>query len=175
MKKTTLNSVFVHKKFSKGIEACGKKDRSIIMEYSISRVWAIIESKICERNFFVLLEFIVNVQSHFNEIILYSFHGEIDKAIHHANYQWLLFYPCVYFFTMWDAFKDAGGGRSQFSFYPFVFSAYFVTIGAITAPKLRTFGILLGPVWLGMLAVIPGVIVGLFIKRITIYFTRAAE
>lgn len=125
--------------------------------------------------FFVLLEFIVNVQSHFNEIILYSFHGEIDKAIHHANYQWLLFYPCVYFFTMWDAFKDAGGGRSQFSFYPFVFSAYFVTIGAITAPKLRTFGILLGPVWLGMLAVIPGVIVGLFIKRITIYFTRAAE
>ena len=54
-------------------------------------------------------------------------------------------------FAMWDAYKDAGGGKESFSFLPFVFSAYFITVGLIFSPTLRIMGILFGPVWLPML------------------------
>lgn len=109
---------------------------------------------------FLVLEFIVNVQAHFNDIIIYSFNGEIDKAISHANYQWLLFYPCLYFYSMWDAFKDAGGGKGKFSFLPIVFTAYSVTVGCIYSTNFRVFGVLLGPVWLPIISVIPGLLIG---------------
>ncbi|GAE32990.1 hypothetical protein JCM9152_4590 [Halalkalibacter hemicellulosilyticusJCM 9152] len=49
------------------------------------------------------------------------FQGDIEKAISKADYQWLMFYPCLYFFAMWDAFKDAGGEKDCFSFLPFAF------------------------------------------------------
>ncbi|WP_342048703.1 hypothetical protein [Bacillus sp. OTU530] len=114
---------------------------------------------------FIVLEFTINVQSHFNELILFSFNGEIEKAIEHTEYQWLMFYPCVYFFAMWDAFKDAGGGKEPYSFLPFVFSAYFVTAGLMFSAKVKIFGILLGTVWFPMLCVIPGVIIGLLLKK----------
>ncbi|MFP3126002.1 hypothetical protein OH784_25480 [Ectobacillus funiculus] len=114
---------------------------------------------------FIILEFTINVQSHFNELILFSFNGDIEKAIEHTEYQWLMFYPCVYFFAMWDAFKDAGGGKEPYSFLPFVFSAYSVTAGLMFSAKVKIFGILLGTVWFPMLCVIPGVILGLLLKK----------
>ncbi|MET3698099.1 hypothetical protein SAMN05877753_10746 [Bacillus oleivorans] len=46
----------------------------------------------------LILEFLINIQANFNQVILLSFHGEIDDAIQHADYQWLMFYPCLYFF-----------------------------------------------------------------------------
>ena len=113
---------------------------------------------------FILLEFVINVQANFNEIIMLSFQGDIEKAIVQADYQWLLFYPCLYFYAMWDAYKDSGGGKEPFSFLPFVFSAYLVTVGCMYSSIFRIFGILLGPVWLPMLCVIPGIIIGLFLK-----------
>lgn len=115
---------------------------------------------------FLILEFLINVQANFNQIILLSFHGEIGNAIKHADYQWLMFYPCVYFFSMWDAVKDAGGGKNSYSFLPYVFTAFFVTVGLIFSSKLTIFGVLLGPVWLPMLFVFPGVIIGLIIRKI---------
>ncbi|TWE01126.1 hypothetical protein FB550_106181 [Neobacillus bataviensis] len=114
---------------------------------------------------FISLEFVINVRSHFNELIMLSFNGEIENAIDHTEYQWLMFYPCVYFFAMWDAFKDAGGGKEPYSFLPFVFSAYFVTVGLMFSAKVKIFGILLGTVWFPMLCVIPGVIIGLLLKK----------
>lgn len=77
-----------------------------------------------------------------------------------------MFYPCLYFFAMWDAYKDAGGDKKPYSYLPFVFSAYFVTVGIIYSPKLTLFGILLGPVWLPILSVIPGVGIGLFLMLV---------
>lgn len=113
---------------------------------------------------FIFLEVIVNVQSNFNEIIRLSFNGEIEKATQYANYQWLMFYPCLYFFAMWDAFKDAGGGKVPYSFLPFVFAAYFVTVGTIYSAKATLFGVLLGPVWFPIICVIPGLILGFILK-----------
>ncbi|WP_404452007.1 hypothetical protein LG329_16895 [Virgibacillus necropolis] len=115
---------------------------------------------------FILLEFLINVQGNLNEVIILSFYGKIQEAVDATNYQWLMFYPCLYMFAMWDAYKDAGGGERPFSFMPFVFSAYFVTVGLIYSPDLRIMGTLLGPVWLPILSVIPGVVIGLLLKRL---------
>ncbi|MBS4219772.1 hypothetical protein KHA96_15770 [Bacillus sp. FJAT-49711] len=114
----------------------------------------------------ILLEFIVNVKGNFNIVIMSSFHGDIETAINQANFQWLMFYPCLYFFAMWDAYKDAGGGKEKYSSFPFAFSAYFVTIGTIFSTKVKLFGILIGPIWLPILSVIPGLLVGFILKKI---------
>ncbi|MTW87018.1 hypothetical protein F3157_15330 [Virgibacillus dakarensis] len=115
---------------------------------------------------FIFLEFLVNVQGNLNKVIFLSFHGEIEQAIQQADYQWIMFYPCLYFFAIWDAFKDAGGGKKPYSFLPFVFSAYFMTIGTIYSSKLTLFGVLLGPIWLPILSVIPGLLIGFLLQRI---------
>ena len=67
---------------------------------------------------------------------------------------------------MWNAWKDAGGGKERFSFLPFVFSAYFVTVGCMYSPNVKLFGVLLGPVWLPIICVIPGVVVGKVITKV---------
>ncbi|HET7577724.1 MAG TPA: hypothetical protein VFK33_00465 [Bacillales bacterium] len=112
------------------------------------------------------LEFLVNVKSHFNEAIFLSFHGEIHSAIEVTDYQWLMFYPCLYFFAMWDAYRIDRQETSPFLFLPFAFSAFFVTVGLIYSNTFKVSGILLGPVWLPILCVLPGVVIGWLIKII---------
>lgn len=124
----------------------------------------ILNQQILKGTLFIVLEFLINVQSNFNLAIMYSFLGEIQNAIDVTNYQWLMFYPCLYMFAIWDAYKDARGGKDSFSFLPFVFSAYFVTVGSIYSSNLKVFGVLFGPVFLPMLFLIPGIIIGLLIK-----------
>ncbi|MFB3168950.1 hypothetical protein P5G62_017650 [Neobacillus sp. 179-C4.2 HS] len=116
--------------------------------------------------FFVILEFIINVNSHFNSAIMYSFLGEIKKAESILNYQWLMFYPCVYMFAMWDGYRSAMPVDEKYSYLPFVFSAYFVTVGLMISPKVTIFNVHPGPVFLPMSFVIPGVFIGYLIKRI---------
>lgn len=115
---------------------------------------------------FLILEFLINVQSNFNKVILLSFHGKIGDAIKLADYQWLMFYPCLYFFSMWDAVKDADGELIPFSFLPYLFPAFFVTVGLIFSTNLRIFGMLLGPVWLPMLFGFLGVFFGGIIRNV---------
>ncbi|WP_019390880.1 hypothetical protein [Priestia filamentosa] len=126
----------------------------------------ILNGKLIKGIFIHFLEILINVQANFNEVIILSFHGDIVSAIEQTNYPWLMFYPCLYFFAMWDAFKDAGGGKEPYSFLPFVFGAYFVTVGLIYSSDLKLFGVLFGPVWLPMLFLIPGVGIGLLGKLI---------
>jgi TM2 domain-containing membrane protein YozV len=114
---------------------------------------------------FLSLEFLINSHSNLNIIIISSFNGQIDKSIEQANYQWLMFYPCVYLFSMWDAYRDAGGGQEPYSFLPFVFSAYFGTIGVIYSKILTIFGFFWGPIWLSILFLIIGVGIGLGLKK----------
>lgn len=116
----------------------------------------------------LLLELLVNIMANFNLVIISSFHGDIHKAVSEANLQWLMFYPCIYFFAMWDAYKDAGGGKEPYSFLPFAITAYFVTLGIIFSAKIKLFGVLLGPLWLPMLGAIPGIVVGLALKKVII-------
>jgi len=110
------------------------------------------------------MEVIVNVQASFNRIILLSFQGRIGEALQLVDYQWLMFYPCLYFYAIWDAVKDAGGAERPYAYMPYAFSAFMVTVGLIYSSKIRIFGVLLGPVWLPMLSVVPGVAIGLAVR-----------
>ena len=67
-------------------------------------------------------------------------------------------------FAMWDAYKDAEGKTPPYSYLPFVFGAYAVTIGLMYSPSLKFGQILLGPVWLPILSLIPGFLAGYFIR-----------
>src|SRR5690606_20886911 len=91
----------------------------------------ILNGKILKGLLLVGLEFVINSQSHLNQIIIYSFYGNTSEAIVHTNYQWLMFYPCVYMFAIWDAYKDAGGGTGPLSVLPVILAAYIGTVGVI--------------------------------------------
>lgn len=121
---------------------------------------------------FILLEFLINVKANFNKAILLSFQGEINQAIEQTNYQWLMFYPCLYMFAMWDGYRDVGGIKTPYSFLPFVFTAYFLTVGVIYSSKLKLFGVLLGPVWLPILFLPLGLGVGFLFSSILINFRK---
>ncbi|SDD76523.1 hypothetical protein SAMN02799630_03973 [Paenibacillus sp. UNCCL117] len=113
----------------------------------------------------IAMEIVINMGSHLNSLIVHSFLGDIQTAVEHTNYQWLMFYPCVYMFGIWDAFKHAGGGQSPNAAFPFIFCAFFATIGVALSSRLKIAGLLLGPVWLPMLFALAGVFVGFLIKR----------
>lgn len=115
---------------------------------------------------FIFLEFLINVKSQMNQAILESFNGNIETAIHLTDYQWLLFYPCVYMFAIFDGYREAGGGQKPLSFIPFVFSAYFGTIGVIYSPTLKVFGWLLGPIWLSIVFLFIGFGVGIPVRMV---------
>ncbi|HEX7064703.1 MAG TPA: hypothetical protein VF199_06515 [Bacillales bacterium] len=114
----------------------------------------------------IALEFLVNVKAHFNMAILLSFHGDTQSAAATVDYGWLMFYPCLYFFAMWDAFRNSGRQMASYTFLPFAFSAFFVTVGLIYSNTFRIAGTLLGPVWFPMLCVLPGVGVGLMLRKV---------
>ncbi|WP_176555776.1 hypothetical protein [Virgibacillus ndiopensis] len=139
----------------------------------------LLNSKYVKGIILIIAEFAVNVFANFNQIIIFSFLGDISKAIEQTNYPWLMFYPCLYFFSIWDAYKDAGGGKKPYAYMPFVFSAYFVTVGLIFSPKLKLFGQLIGPMWLPILFLPIGICVGAIVRRIMLKFggekSRAME
>ncbi|MET3698214.1 hypothetical protein SAMN05877753_10869 [Bacillus oleivorans] len=115
---------------------------------------------------FVLLEFVTNVQSNFNEAIRLSFLGETRAAAEVIDYGWLMFYPCLYFFAMWDAYRSAMPKDEKYSYLPFAFSAYFVTVGLMYSIRVEWFGLFIGPIFFPMLSVIPGLAVGFLIRTI---------
>lgn len=119
---------------------------------------------------FVVLEFLVNVYSNFNKGIMLSFLGETDRALQVMDVQWLMFYPCLYMFAMWDAYRSVMPENEKLTFLPFVFSAYFVTVGLMVSPKIKIMGVFPGPVFLPMLFVIPGVISGFLIRKVLMKF-----
>ncbi|PLR82132.1 hypothetical protein CVD25_09070 [Bacillus canaveralius] len=122
--------------------------------------------------FFVVLEIIINVCSHFNAAIIFSFLGEIDRAIEVTNFQWLMFYPCLYMFAMWDAYRTAMPEDEQLSYLPFVFAAYTITVGLMLSTRLRLFGILFGPVFLPMIFLLVGLLIGFTLRFILLKVRR---
>jgi hypothetical protein len=113
---------------------------------------------------FIFLEFLINVASNFNLAIKYSFNWKIYDAIAVIDYQWLMFYPCLYMFAMWDAYRDAMPEEEKYSFLPFVFGAYFVTVGLMYSADLKIFQILFGPVFLPILFLPIGLFTGHMIR-----------
>ncbi|UJL46157.1 hypothetical protein KFZ58_17655 [Virgibacillus sp. NKC19-16] len=138
----------------------------LLWNIALSGFGQLLNGKYLKGFLLIFLEFLVNVQGSINLIIISSFLGNIEIAIEQANYQWVMFYPCLYFFAIWDAFKDAGGGRKPYAFLPFVFSAYFMTVGVIYSSTLTLFGVLIGPVWFPIISIIPGLLIGFLLQGI---------
>ena len=81
----------------------------------------LMNQKVIKGILFIALEFIINIQSHLNKVIQLSFQGQTQAAVLQANYPWLMFYPCLYFFAMWDAYRDAGGEQKGYGLHFFSF------------------------------------------------------
>jgi hypothetical protein len=139
-----------------------KDNRTEVLLWSIALpgFGQILNGKYLKGLLLIGLEFLINVQSNLNEVIISSYHGKFEMAILQTDYQWLMFYPCIYMFAIWDAYRDAGGGTSPYAVMPFVFGAYFGTIGVIFSRDL------LGAVWLGMVGMFVGIGLGIVIREV---------
>ncbi|MEN1969510.1 hypothetical protein WMZ97_15715 [Lentibacillus sp. N15] len=146
--------------------AQSKKLEMLLWSIAFPGFGQLLNSRYFKGILFIALEFVTNCFGHFNTVIVLSYNGKIQEAVAQTNYQWLMFYPCLYFFAMWDAYRDAGGGEKPYSFMPFAFSAYFVTLGLIFSAQLKLFGVLLGPMWLPILFLPFGLLVGFLIQFI---------
>ncbi|MDF2545354.1 MAG: hypothetical protein K0R93_252 [Anaerosolibacter sp.] len=107
-----------------------------------------------------VLEVIINVKSNLNTVIILSFYGDLSRAIQVTNYQWLMFYPCLYLFGIWDAYRDGIKEASPFLFLPFVLSAYTATVAVIYSRTFRIGNVLLGPIFLPILTIVLSMIIG---------------
>ncbi|WP_226038568.1 hypothetical protein [Aquibacillus saliphilus] len=143
-----------------------KKHEVLLWSIALPGFGQILNGRILKGIIFIFLEVLVNVQSNFNLAIMHSFTGEITKAIDVTGFQWLMFYPCLYMFAMWDAYRDAAKKVPPYSYLPFVFGAFFITIGLMYSTKVVLFGVLIGPVFLPILSLIPGLLIGFIIKWI---------
>ena len=45
--------------------------------------------------------------SHVNDVIIATFTGAYQKESNPVNYQWLMFFPSIYIFSIWDSYSDA--------------------------------------------------------------------
>jgi hypothetical protein len=127
----------------------------------------LLNKKLAKGLLLIALEILINVQSNLNEIILLSFQGNIISSIQKTNYGWLMFYPCVYMFGIWDAYRDANEELEPFAYIPFVSAAYFATVGLMYSSRY-IFGYLLGPVWLTSMFCFLGIGVGVIVRNIMI-------
>ena len=144
-----------------------KKLEAILWSIAFPGFGQLLNGHLIKGILFIILEFIINVNSIFNQAIMFSFLGKIKEAHAVVDHQWLMFYPCVYMFAMYDAYKFAEGENPQLSFVPFAFGAYFVTIGLMYSPNI-IFGVSFGPIWLPMMSLIPGLGFGFIIRHILI-------
>ncbi|ARK29410.1 hypothetical protein [Halalkalibacter krulwichiae] len=117
---------------------------------------------------FVVLEFVVNVQARLNLAIIPSFYGQGETANSLVNYQWIMFYPCLYLFSMYDAYRDAGGKDVRYAAVPFAFAAYSGTVGVVYSQSFAIAGHILGVIWLPILFLLIGYIIGLGIRALFI-------
>ncbi len=151
-----------------------KRLEQLLWNIALPGVAQLLNRKYIKGILFIGLEFLVNVQSNFNKVLLLSFQGQINQAIAEVDYQWLMFYPCLYMFAIWDGYRDAEGVKVSYSFLPFVFAAYLLTVGVIYSPN-KILGILLGPVWLPFLFLPIGLGMGLAIRYFLLKFVKAAR
>lgn len=144
------------------------KSEAVLWSIALPGFSQLLSGQLFKGTLFVVLEFLINVFSKFNLGIMFSFQGKILEAIEVIDFQWLMFYPCLYMFAMWDAYRTAMPEEEELTFLPFVFGAYFITVGLMYSTELKLFGVLVGPVFLPMIFLIPGLTIGFFIRTIVL-------
>ncbi|RBP86292.1 hypothetical protein DFO70_1279 [Cytobacillus firmus] len=140
------------------------KLEKLLWSIAIPGFGQLLNGKVIKGTILIILEFLINTNSNLNSLIMLSFNGRINEAIQVTDFQWLLFYPCVYVFAMCDAVKEAQGDNPPYFYLPFVSGAYLGTLGIFYSKTLTFFGILLGPVFLGIAFFVFGIMLGNFCK-----------
>lgn len=117
----------------------------------------------------IFLEFLINVKANLNLVILLSFQGQCLEAIKAANFQWLLFYPCVYCYSLWQAFNRALEiNRSQEKTQEYNYRSHYTCLFTGSAMG-GTLGVIysfnIGPVWGGIIGMAVGALCGLMIEK----------
>jgi len=124
---------------------------------------------------FIGLEFVVNLKSHLNDLIIWSFQGDTWRAIQATNDQWLMFYPCLYMFAIWDAYRDAAKGCKPYAYLPCIGAAYFATLGVVYSSKWQFHGVAPGPVWLPIGFCLIGIAAGGLLRTIILRIGKVAK
>jgi hypothetical protein len=145
----------------------GRSSESLLWSIALPGFGQLLNKKYLKGIILITLEILINMGSNLNEVIILSFQGNVIGSTERTNYQWLMFYPCVYMFAIWDAYRDASEDLNPFSYIPFVCAAYFATLGLIYSSG-HIFGYLLGPVWLTLMFCLLGIGVGTIIRNILI-------
>lgn len=144
------------------------KIEAVLWSIAIPGFGQLINGKYSKGLLFIGLEIFINIKAHLNIAIISSFQGDISTAIKQVDYQWLMFYPCIYMFAIWDAYKDSSNESESFLFLPFVIAAYCGTLGVIYSINFKFMGILFGPIWLPLIFMFLGIVIGfivLYIKK----------
>lgn len=111
----------------------------------------------------ISLEFLINVKANLNLAILYSLRGQLSDANYIANFQWLLFYPCVYAFSLWQAYNQAR--ENQTGIVTTQGNGLFIGFAMVgTLGVIFCYG--LGPVWGGLLGCLGGSAIGWLAERL---------
>ncbi len=95
--------------------------KKLLWSISLPGLGQLLNEKYFKGIIFISLEFLINGQSHFNELILFSFNGEIESAIDKTDYQWLMYYPCVYFLQCGIHLKMQVEVKNLIRSYPFFY------------------------------------------------------
>lgn len=142
-----------------------KKIESILWSIALPGFSQMLNGRLFKGTVFIILEVLINVQANLNLVIIPSFHWDMETAIQLTNYQWLMFYPCLYVFAMWDAYRDVSDNSvSSYLFIPFVSAAICSTVGVIYSSTFRLFGYLIGPIFLPIAFLLIGFVLGAIIK-----------
>jgi hypothetical protein len=112
----------------------------------------------------IILEFIINNKSNINTAIVLSFNGKTHMAMLQTNYHWLMYYPCVYLFSIYDAYRDGADNNTRLFYIPFTLSAYFGTVGVVYSQSFKIIGMFLGPIFCTFLFMIFGLVSGYIIR-----------
>jgi TM2 domain-containing membrane protein YozV len=104
---------------------------------------------------FIIMEFAINANSNLNMAIYYTWLFDIPHTQEVVDYKWLLFYPCVYVFAIYDAYHDCcvlnGKAIPPMLPLPFFLTSFLGTIGIIlSSGKISFLGLeKVGPIFFG--------------------------
>jgi hypothetical protein len=110
--------------------------------------------------FLLIVEHYDNVFGKINTAIHLDFNGFHQKALETANFQYVLFYPGFYAYTVWDAwyFAKPNADKTK-SAIPFLIGGILGEFGAIFASRLY-----IPTLTVGLLMIVP-MIIGMIIFR----------
>lgn len=128
----------------------------------------------------VLWEITVNIKANINEMILRSFRGELLASYEVVDINWLMFYPSVFIFGLWQAYNKArsinyeNGIEEQVEPYrqEFTFLFFGMVVGA-------NFGIyypiLISPLFSGIAIAIVLGIIGHWIEKVILKMKKIED